>query len=98
MDALNLRVLVDLSGGYDPDEIKKKVEAIDASPYKDRFRVFANVNWENAGAPGWQEKALADLRQTSEWQLRYFNRDTWVLIIIFAFPFGPFLYLACGKQ
>lgn len=64
MDDLNLRVLVDLSGGYDPAEIKHKVDAINASPNKDRFRVFANVNWENAGAPGWQEKALADLRQS----------------------------------
>jgi predicted TIM-barrel fold metal-dependent hydrolase len=62
MDALNLRVLVDLSGGSSPDEIKRKVDAINASPYKDRFRVFANVNWEGAGTPAWQEKALADLR------------------------------------
>ena len=63
MDALNLRVLVDLSGGSSPDEIKRKVDAINASPYKDRFRVFANVAWDGAGGPGWQEKALADLRQ-----------------------------------
>jgi predicted TIM-barrel fold metal-dependent hydrolase len=63
MDALNLRVLVDLSGGSSPDEIKGKVDAINASPYKDRFRVFANVSWEGAGTPAWQEKALADLRQ-----------------------------------
>jgi predicted TIM-barrel fold metal-dependent hydrolase len=62
MDALNLRVLVDLSGGSSPDGIKKKVDAINASPYKDRFRVFANVSWEGAGTPAWQEKALADLR------------------------------------
>jgi nitrate/nitrite transporter NarK len=43
-------------------------------------------------------RCLADLRQTSDWRLRYFNRDTWALIIIFAFPFGPFLYLAYAKQ
>ena len=64
MDALNLRVLVDLSGGYEPAQIKQKVDAINASPYKDRFRVFANVNWEGAGGPGWKEKALADLRES----------------------------------
>jgi predicted TIM-barrel fold metal-dependent hydrolase len=64
MDALNLRVLVDLSGGSDPNQIKQKVDAINASPYKDRFRVFANVNWEGAGGPGWKDKALADLRQS----------------------------------
>ena len=64
MDALNLRVLVDLSGGTDPDTIREKVEAITKSPFKDRFRVFANVNWEGAGGPGWKEKALADLEQS----------------------------------
>jgi predicted TIM-barrel fold metal-dependent hydrolase len=64
MDALNLRVLVDLSGGTDPGGIKQKVDAINASPNKDRFRVFANVNWGGAGGPGWKEKALGDLRQS----------------------------------
>jgi predicted TIM-barrel fold metal-dependent hydrolase len=64
MDALNLRVLVDLSGGTDPAVIKQKVDAIRSSPYADRFRVFANVNWEGAGGPGWKEKAMADLEQS----------------------------------
>ena len=63
MDALNLRVLVDLSGGSDPNQIKTKVDAISASPFKDRFRVFATVQWDGAGGPGWEQKALADLRQ-----------------------------------
>ena len=43
-------------------------------------------------------RCLADLRQTSDRRLRYFNRDTWALLIVFAFPFGPFLYLAYGKR
>ncbi|WP_030439824.1 hypothetical protein [Actinoplanes subtropicus] len=43
-------------------------------------------------------RCLADLRQTSDWRLRHFNRDAWALLIIFAFPFGPLLYLTCGKQ
>jgi len=62
MDALNLRVLVELTGGG-AAAVKQKVDAIKASPYTDRFRVFANVNWEGAGGPGWQENALEDLRQ-----------------------------------
>ena len=62
MDALNLRVLVDLSGGG-AASVKQKMDAINASHYRDRFRVFANVDWDGAGGPGWQEKALADLRQ-----------------------------------
>jgi predicted TIM-barrel fold metal-dependent hydrolase len=64
MDAMNLRVLVNLSGGSDPAEIKKKVDYIRASPYADRFRVFANVEWDGAGGPGWAEKAVADLEQS----------------------------------
>jgi len=62
MDALNLRVLVDLSGG-NAAEVKQKVDALQATPYKDRFRVFANVAWEGAGGAGWEQKVLADLRQ-----------------------------------
>jgi uncharacterized protein len=62
MDALNLRVLVNLSGGG-ADAVKQKVDTINASAYKDRFRVFANVNWNGAGGPDWAAKAVADLRQ-----------------------------------
>jgi uncharacterized protein len=66
MDAMNLRVLVNLSGGTDPAEVKKKVDFIRASKYPDRFRVFANVDWEGAGGPGWAEKAVADLEKAVE--------------------------------
>ena len=45
-------------------DAKQKVDAIRNSPYKDRFRVFANVNWEGDGGPGWKEKAMADLEQS----------------------------------
>ena len=52
------------TSGYvnNTERIKEKVDAINASPYKDRFRVFANVAWEGAGGPGWEQKAVADLR------------------------------------
>src|SRR5436853_204207 len=50
-------------GGGRGQQVNRKVDAIKASPYKDRFRVFANVNWNGAGGPGWKEKALADLEQ-----------------------------------
>ena len=62
MDALNLRVLNNLSGGSGA-ALKEKVETIRRSPYKDRFRVFANVNWNGAGGAGWKEKEVAALRQ-----------------------------------
>jgi predicted TIM-barrel fold metal-dependent hydrolase len=61
MDANNLRVLVNLSGGSDPAQVKQKVDFIRSSKYADRFRLFANVDWNGAGGPGWAEKAVADL-------------------------------------
>ena len=62
MDALNLRVLINLSGGSGAS-LEQKVEAIRTSPYKDRFRVFANVNWNGAGTPEWRDREVAALRQ-----------------------------------
>ena len=62
MDALNLRVLVNLSGGGS-DRVSQLAAAIRGSKYPERFRVFANVNWDGAGAAGWKEKAVADLEQ-----------------------------------
>lgn len=62
MDALNLRVLINLSGGSGPG-LKQKVDTIRNSPYKDRFRVFANVTWNGAGTPEWRDREVAALRQ-----------------------------------
>ena len=59
MDALNLRVLNNLSGGSGAP-LKEKVDAIRASAYKDRFTVFANVDFRGV-APGWGAKAAAQL-------------------------------------
>src|SRR5687767_13358546 len=42
MDSLNLRVLVNLSGG-NGERLKQNVETIRSSAYKDRFRTFVNV-------------------------------------------------------
>jgi len=61
MDALNLQVLVNLSGGSDPAQVKSRVDTIKGSPYASRFAVFANVNWDRPDAPGWADKAVADL-------------------------------------
>jgi hypothetical protein len=43
MDEMGLRVLVNLSGGSDPAQVKQKVDFIRSSKYPDRFAVFANV-------------------------------------------------------
>jgi predicted TIM-barrel fold metal-dependent hydrolase len=62
MDGLNLRVLVNLSGGSG-DRLKQNVEVIRNSPHKDRFRLFANVNFNGIGEPGWKEREVAALEQ-----------------------------------
>jgi predicted TIM-barrel fold metal-dependent hydrolase len=62
MDALNLRVLVNLSGGSG-DDLRQALATIRNSPHKDRFRLFANVNWTAAGSPGWKEREVAALEQ-----------------------------------
>jgi hypothetical protein len=42
-------------------------------------------------------RCLADLAKADERELRYFNRNTWALIIVLAFPIGPMLYLRYGQ-
>ncbi|BCB74335.1 hypothetical protein GCM10022251_72750 [Phytohabitans flavus] len=42
-------------------------------------------------------RLLADLAQTSDRNLRHFNRGTWALIIVVSFPIGPMLYLLYAK-
>jgi hypothetical protein len=43
-------------------------------------------------------RCLADLAHTSDGDLRYFNRNTWALIIVLSFPIGPMLYLLYAKD
>ena len=60
MDELNMRVMVNLSGGSG-DRLMQNLEFIKNSPHRDRFRLFANVAFNGVGTPGWSEKAAADL-------------------------------------
>ncbi|WP_239985762.1 amidohydrolase family protein [Arenibacter hampyeongensis] len=59
MDKLNLGIMVNLSGGSG-DRIKKSLENI-KNHYPNRFAVFANVDFDGVGNPGWAEKAVAQL-------------------------------------
>jgi predicted TIM-barrel fold metal-dependent hydrolase len=63
MDALNLRVLVNLSGGSG-QRLKENVDFIRSSAHKDRFRVFANVSFDGVGTPGWSDEAAAALEES----------------------------------
>lgn len=42
-------------------------------------------------------RCLADLAETDDRDLRYFNRNTWALIIVLSFPVGPMLFLLYAK-
>src|SRR6476469_7883730 len=59
MGTLNLRVMVsaDNSSG---DRLTRALAAISASAHKDRFRVWAGINFSNVG-PGWGAGAVAQL-------------------------------------
>jgi predicted TIM-barrel fold metal-dependent hydrolase len=61
MDALNVRVLNNLSGGSG-ERLKRNVDAIRSSPYPDRFTLFANLDFGEFAA-GWGAKAAAQLEQ-----------------------------------
>ena len=57
MDGINLRIMVNLSGGYG-DTLEKTVEAM-KSRYKDRFAVFANIDFRNIDDGDYPARAAA---------------------------------------
>ena len=61
MEQINLRLLVNLSGGSG-QRLKAGLEAIRASKYPDRMVLFANVDFRDVG-PGFGVKAAAALEQ-----------------------------------
>lgn len=60
MEANNLQILVNLSGGSG-ERLQQGLAAIASSPYKDRMVLFANVDFRGVGTPGWARKAAAQL-------------------------------------
>ena len=61
MDALNIRVLNNLSGGSG-DALAQRVRYINSTPHANRFTVFANgLNQFRGVAPGYGEQAAAQL-------------------------------------
>jgi predicted TIM-barrel fold metal-dependent hydrolase len=61
MDANNLRVIVNLSGGSG-DRLKQYLATLHASPHRDRMVLFANVDFRDVG-PGFGEKAARQLEE-----------------------------------
>ncbi|MBI2188582.1 MAG: amidohydrolase [Acidobacteria bacterium] len=63
MDALNIRVLNNLSGGYGA-ELKQRVDFIRSTKHANRFTLFANgLNGFRDVEPGFGKKAAAQLEQ-----------------------------------
>ena len=61
MDTLNLQIMVNLSG-RSGDVLKQAVANI-KNNYPNRFVVFANIDFNGAGASGWIEKTVAQLKE-----------------------------------
>jgi uncharacterized protein len=59
LDGLNVRVMI-AANNISGDALKRTLATINASPMKDRLRVFTGINFQNVG-PGWAERAVAQL-------------------------------------
>lgn len=60
MDTLNMAIMVNLSGRTG-EELQKSVKNI-ADNFPNRFVVFANIDFNNAGSEGWIGKTVAQLK------------------------------------
>ncbi len=61
MDAMNMAVMVNLSGGSG-DRLKEGIANMEAHA-PGRVVFFANVDFDGIGTPGWSERAAAQLRE-----------------------------------
>src|SRR2546426_9790404 len=61
MDALNMRVMVNLSGGYG-DNFKRALDA-QKGRHKDRLVVFANIDFRNLDDPDYPARAASQLER-----------------------------------
>jgi predicted TIM-barrel fold metal-dependent hydrolase len=64
MDGMNVAALVNLSG-QSGETLKAGIENMEGR-YPERFITFANVEFDSVGAPGWTERAVAQLRADLE--------------------------------
>jgi predicted TIM-barrel fold metal-dependent hydrolase len=61
MDTINLRVMVNLSGGT--GEVLKRTVAVMKGRYPDRFVVFANMSYDDLNTPGFGKRVAARLEE-----------------------------------
>ena len=61
MDAMNLKMMVNLDGGWG-EKLKKTLDHL-RGKYPNRFVVFANVDFSNMDDPNWSKRVTAQLEQ-----------------------------------
>lgn len=61
MNKLNMALMVNLSG-RSGEQLKQALDNVNAN-YPNRFVVFANINFDGIGNPGWTENAVRQLGQ-----------------------------------
>ncbi len=61
MDGLNMKVAVNLSGGWG-EKLVNMIKSMKGR-YPDRFVVFTNINFDGMGEPGWTEREVARLEE-----------------------------------
>lgn len=59
LDALNVRLLVS-ANNTSGENLTRTLAALAGTPYKDRFRVLAGIDFRNVG-PGWADRAVKQL-------------------------------------
>jgi predicted TIM-barrel fold metal-dependent hydrolase len=61
MDSMNMAVMVNLSGG-NGQRLKSMINNVKDN-FPNRFMVFANIDFEGIGKPGWSEQAVSQLEE-----------------------------------
>ncbi len=61
MDKINMGIMINLSGGSG-ERLKQALENV-KEHYPNRFGIFANVNFDGVGNPGWGEAAAKQLEE-----------------------------------
>src|SRR5213079_2797358 len=89
MDTINLRVMVNLSGGTG-EELKKTV-AVMKGRYPDRLVVFANMSYDDLNTPGFGKRVAARLQEDVK------NGAQGLKIFKNFSPCAPFLTSSCSR-
>lgn len=60
LDDLNVQVYI-AADNVTGDRLRQALDAVEASPHPERFRVMAGIDFDGVGTPGWAEQAARQL-------------------------------------